>query len=97
MKFTALITSLALASSGLAAAIEKRTYDVVLYTCPVPAGQPPTPEAEMAKAYSYACIHSFGCQHSVAPVLVDREFIGDCLNCPMNIPQATDGCILVPQ
>ncbi|WYZ35056.1 hypothetical protein EsH8_I_001332 [Colletotrichum jinshuiense] len=97
MKPTAIITVIALASSALAVAIEKRTYDVVLYTCPTAPGVKPVSDADMAKAYSYACIKTFHCAHSIAPALADNEWIGSCLSCPNSIPEAYDGCILAPQ
>ncbi|KAL5610607.1 hypothetical protein FOBRF1_006724 [Fusarium oxysporum] len=96
MKFTAVLAAIALAVPAFAAAIEKRTIGVVLYTCPLGNAKAPT-DAQMAKVYSYACINTFHCAHSVAPALADNEWIGSCLNCPNNIPEAYDGCILQRQ
>ncbi|KAF4335437.1 hypothetical protein FBEOM_10725 [Fusarium beomiforme] len=97
MKFSA-IALLTFVSSSLAAAIERRTYAEVLYTCPVDRRETiPVTAKQMAAGYSYACIHTFKCEHSVAPILANNEWVGSCLNCPDTIPQAFDGCILVVQ
>ncbi|GJC83799.1 hypothetical protein ColLi_06637 [Colletotrichum liriopes] len=99
MLFTSLITALSLASPAIAAAIEKRNIDVVLVTCP---NSPADTDALMAKAYTSLCINYAGCAHSVAPTLVDEEWIGDCLNCPNDDDKYRDGyfldgCLLVRQ
>ncbi|RBQ71074.1 hypothetical protein FVER14953_14173 [Fusarium verticillioides] len=97
MKFSA-IALLTFVSASVGAAIEPRGIIAdVLYTCPVSRNFVPVSAAEMAKAYSYACIKTFGCAHSIAPLLSNNEWIGSCLNCPDTIPEASDGCVLVAQ
>ncbi|KAG4258001.1 hypothetical protein FPRO04_09139 [Fusarium proliferatum] len=95
MKFSTVAT-LAFATSSLGAAIEPRgRVGVVLVTCPTE-GSPVT-ASQMAGVYSRACINFWHCEHSVAPIQANNEWVGSCINCPSNIPAASDGCILAPQ
>lgn len=97
MKADILATVLLFASSSLAATIARRNTAVVLLTCPVLKGFTPTPQNEMNVIYSKMCINHFHCQHSESPNLVQREFIGACINCPDNVPEEYDGCVTTPQ
>ncbi|KAF5698343.1 hypothetical protein FGLOB1_12132 [Fusarium globosum] len=95
MKFS-IVATLAFATSSLGAAIEPRgRIGVVLMTCPTE-GSPVT-ASQMAIAYSHSCINFYHCEHSVAPILANNEWVGSCINCPGNIPAFSDGCILAPQ
>ncbi|KAF4447822.1 hypothetical protein F53441_8688 [Fusarium austroafricanum] len=95
MKFST-VAILAFASTSFGAAIESRgRYAEVLMTCPT--GGSTVGAAAMAGVYSRSCRFFYHCAHSVAPILANNEWIGSCLDCPTDLPEASDGCVLVPQ
>jgi hypothetical protein len=104
MQFAILVTAaLGMAMPALGhpykdSAIEARATVDALLTCDVNVGILPATNAIGASLYTSICIHIFHCAHSAAPSIVDNEYIGTCLNCP--IGNAEDGfgdCVYVAQ